>query len=112
MAIPAESGPRSAICASIAPRCAPSCASTSGCFAKSPTIPHISSASASEELEVAVELPLRDLLVGGLDLAPLAGHEVVEVVAAGRRPQGAADDVVALELARGVEQVLGQRVDP
>src|SRR5215217_8494752 len=34
-----------------------------------------------EELEVAVELPLRDLLVGGLHLAALALDEVVEVVA-------------------------------
>ena len=36
---------------------------------------------ASEQLQVAVELPLRDLLVGGLDLAALALDEVVEVVA-------------------------------
>src|SRR5215216_3427787 len=34
----------------------------------------------SEELQVAVELPLRDLLVGGLELGALDPDEVVEVV--------------------------------
>src|SRR5215212_3916939 len=116
--MPAESGPRLAICTSIAPRWAPRRSSTSGCFANSPTIPHITGSSRDvaaerpdagaarqgrrpagillgfqgsgtppggdrrspisggmsregpplEELEVAVELPLRDLLVGGLHL--------------------------------------------
>ena len=63
-------------------------------------------------LQVAVELPRRDLLVGGLHLAALAFDEVVEVVAVRRPPERLADHVVALELARRVEQVLGQGVDP
>src|SRR5215212_6188636 len=108
--MPAESGPRLAICTSIAPRWAPRRSSTSGCLANSPTIPHMLSGSL-EELEVAVELPLRDLLVRGLDLSPLARDEVVEVVPVRRRAERAADHVVALELARRVEQVLGERVD-
>src|ERR1700754_1854697 len=124
--MPAESGPRLAICVIIAPRCAPRRSSTAGCLANSPTIPHISGSSRDsaagrpvdgdarqgrrhagiplgfqgsrtplggdrrpsisgglsregalllEELEVAVELPLRDLLVGGLDPPPLARDE-------------------------------------
>src|SRR5215213_8213612 len=105
--MPAESGPRSASWASISPSRAPSRSSTSGDFANSPTIPHIG----LEELEVAVELPRRDLLVRGLHLAALAGDEVVEVVAVARRAERTPDDVVALELARRVEQVLRQRPD-
>ena len=42
---PAESGPRLDICTSIAARCSPRRSSTSGDFAKRPTIPHIWSVS-------------------------------------------------------------------
>src|SRR5215216_2446107 len=128
--MPAESGPRSASWVSISPSSAPSRSSTSGDFANRPTIPHISGSSRGswrqrpirgcqdsregplEQLQVAVELPVRDLLVRGLDLAALARDEVVEVVAVAGLAERAADHVVALELARRVEQVLRQRVDP
>src|SRR3954467_7252670 len=91
----------------MAPSCAPRRSSTSADFANNPTIPHI----ALEELEVAVELPLGDLLVGGLHLAALALDEVVDVVALRRRAERLADHLVALELPRCVQQVLRQRVD-
>src|SRR5215213_75983 len=104
IATPAESGPRLASWMSIAPRWAPRRSSTSGCFANNPTIPHM-----SEELEVAVELPLRDLLVGGLDLAALALDEVVEVVALRRAAERRADHVVALERAVNAVEAGGEQ---
>ena len=68
--------------------------------------------SASEQLQVAVELPLRDLLVRGLELGLLDLREVVDVVLAPGVAERRAQDVVLLELAGGVEQVGGQRLDP
>src|SRR4051812_40521524 len=65
----------------------------------------------SEQLEVAVQLPLRDLLVGLLPLAALAAHEVVEVVLVAAAAESRAQDVAALELAGRVEQVGRQHVD-
>src|SRR4051794_6008622 len=65
----------------------------------------------SEQLQVAVDLPLGDLLVGLLPLAPLAADEVVDVVLVAPPAQRGAQHVVALELARRVEQVGGQDLD-
>src|SRR4051794_1108352 len=65
----------------------------------------------SEQLQVAVELPLRDLLVRGLELRLLDAREVVDVVLAPGVAERLAQDVVGLELARGVEQRRRQRLD-
>src|SRR4051795_10637554 len=67
--------------------------------------------SASEELQVAVELPLRDLLVRGRELRLLDAHEVVDVVLTAGVAERVAHDVVALELAGRVEEVAGQQLD-
>src|SRR3954453_10203827 len=69
------------------------------------------STTPSVQLQVAIELPLSDLLVRKLPLAALAPNVVVGVVLVHRAPERGADDVVGLELARRVEQVARQDLD-
>src|SRR6202042_2658049 len=68
--------------------------------------------SCSVELQVVVELPLRDLLVGGLGLALLDVDEVVDVVPVTGLAEAGAQGGVAGQLTGGVEQVGRQQVDP
>src|SRR5579862_6213493 len=66
----------------------------------------------SVQLQVAVELPLRYLLVGGLGLALLYLDEVVDVVAVAGPAKAGSQSIVARQFARGVEQVRREQLDP
>src|SRR3954469_7002742 len=65
----------------------------------------------SEQLEVPLELPGRDLLVRRLELPPLEAAEVVHVGLAAGVSEPLAEHVVAFELAGRVEEVLRQHLD-
>ena len=67
-------------------------------------------ARGSVELQVAVDLPLRHLVVPLAELALLRAHVVVHVVLLRRGAEGRAHHVVLLQLPRGVEQRGGQHL--
>src|SRR4029079_2449843 len=60
---------------------------------------------ALEQRQVFLDLPRRDLLVVLRPFLLLGLHEVVDVVLGAGVPKGRADDLVLLEVPRGVEQV-------
>src|SRR4249920_1174123 len=64
-----------------------------------------------EERQVVLDLPRRDLFVAGVPLVLLRLDEVVDVVLGAGVPEGGADDLVLLEVARRVEQVRRQELD-